>query len=71
MAASNKQSPFSVASERFATVLRTVSVENTQTARRDTRRPRFNADDHTLWARTFESQWRRFLCKTTNSTTFH
>lgn len=62
MAARNKPSPFSVASERFATVLRTVPVEHTKTVRRDARPAVFN---------TFESQWQRFLCDTTGSTSFH
>ena len=34
MAARNKPSPFGVASERFATFLRTVPIEITQTVRR-------------------------------------
>ena len=62
MAARHKPSPFSVASERFATFLRTVPVENTKTLRRDARPACFT---------TFESQWQRFLCKTTHSKTFH
>lgn len=64
MAARNKPSPFSVASERFATVLRTVPVENTQAVRR-------NAGRHPLWTSVPESQWHQFLCKATESPTFH
>jgi hypothetical protein len=71
MTARNKPSTFSGASERFATFLRTVPVENTETVRRDARRARFNADGHPLWTRTFESQWHRFLCKTTHPKIFH
>jgi len=62
MAARHKPSPFGVASERFATILRTAPVENTKTVQRDARRVCFTA---------FDSQWHRFLCKTDKSTTFH
>lgn len=64
MATRNKPRPFSVASERFATFLRTVPVEITPTVRRD-------AAHHSLWTIKPESQWQRFLCKTTSSKTFH
>ena len=68
MAARNKPSPFQRG-------LRAVRHNPSHRARRESsRRDRdraFNADDHPLWTRTFESQWHRFLCKTTNSTTFH
>jgi len=60
MAARNKPSPFSVASERFARFLRTEPVENTKTVRRDARHACFT---------TFDSQWQRFLCKTTVAAT--
>ena len=62
MAARHKPSPFNVASERFATVLRTVPVENTKTVRRGARHVCFT---------TFESQWHRFLCNSTHPKTFH
>ena len=62
MAARNKPSPFNVDSQRFTTLLRTVSVEPTRKDRRSTARACFN---------TFESQWHRFLCKTSDSTSLH
>lgn len=60
MATRSKPNPFSVASERFATILRTAPAENTKTARRDAR--------HTCFT-TFDSQWHRFLGKTTVAVT--
>ena len=62
MAARNKPSRFSVASERFATVLRTAPVENTGPGQHDPIPACFT---------TFESQWHRFLCKTTHPKILH
>lgn len=64
MATRSKPSPFSVASERFATVLRAVPIEIAQSARR-------NPDHRPLWTRTSETHWHRFLSKTTQPAIFY
>ena len=59
------------ASERFATLLRTVPVETTKTRERDIRDVLFSGDERPLWTTTLESQWHRYLCKPIDPSTIH
>ena len=47
------------ASERFATTLRTASVETMKTSPRESRSTRFIGGEHLLWTAEFESDWHR------------
>ena len=58
------------ASERFATLLRTATVETTKTRERDIRDVLFS-DERPLWTTTCESQWHRYLCKSIGPSTIH
>ena len=59
------------ASERFARVLRTATVETTQTSQPDIRHVLFSDDARPLWTTTLESQWHRYLCKSFHSSVLH
>jgi hypothetical protein len=61
----------SAAAERFARVLRTATVETTQTKQPDIRHVLFSDDERRLWTTTRESQWHRYLCKTIYSSAIH
>ena len=52
-------------SERFATTLRTASVE---TGPRESRSARFIGGEHLLWTAPFESEWHRHIVRTNPST---
>jgi len=59
------------ASERFARVLRTASVETTKTGQRNIRHVPFSDDERLLWTTTLESQWHRYLRKPIHPSTIH
>ena len=64
---SSQENELAAASERFATTLRTASVE---TGPRDSGSARFKGGEHLLWTTTFESEWHRTIGRT-NSSTIH
>jgi hypothetical protein len=59
------------ASDRFATTLRTASVETMKTAPRESRSGRFIGGEQLLWTATFESDWHRYVRKSINPSTTH
>ena len=58
------------AAERFARVLRTAPVETTNVGQADIRHVLFS-DARLLWTTTLESQWHRYLCKTSHPSAIH
>ena len=61
-----QENELAAASERFATTLRTASVES---APRESRYARFiGGSEHLLWSTTFESEWRRHIARANPST---
>jgi hypothetical protein len=61
VAAVDPEHALAAASERFATVLRTVSVETARTGPREARRVRVNGGARQLWAAMYESDWRQYI----------
>jgi len=59
------------ASERFARVLRTATVETTKTGQHDIQHVLFSDDARRLWTTTLESQWHRYLCKPSHPSAIH
>ena len=59
------------ASERFATTLRTASVQTMKTGPRESRSAPFIGGEHLLWTATFESDWHRYIRKSINPSTTH
>ena len=60
-----QENELAAASERFATALRTATVE---TGPRESRPARFLGGEHLLWTTTFESEWHRHIGRTNPST---
>ena len=60
-----QENELAAASERFATTLRTASVE---TCPRESMSARFVGGEHLLWTTTFESEWHRQIGRTNPST---
>ena len=60
-----QENELAAASERFATTLRTASVE---TGPRESRSARFRGGEHLLWTTPFESEWHRHIGRTNPST---
>ena len=57
--------------ERFAAVVRTAPVEATKTGVPDIRRVLCAGDKRPLWASTYESRWRRYICRPVDPSTIH
>jgi hypothetical protein len=59
------------AAERFARVLRTAPVETTHAGQADIRHVLFSDDARLLWTTTLESQWQRYICKSSHPSAIH
>lgn len=66
-----QENELAAASERFATTLRTASVETMKTGPRESRSARFIGGEHLLWTAAFESDWHRYIRKSINPSTTH
>ena len=66
-----QENELAAASERFATTLRTASVETMKTGQRESRSARFIGGEHLLWTAAFESDWHRYIRKSINPSTTH
>ena len=66
-----QENELAAASERFATTLRTASVETLRTGPRESRSARFIGGEHLLWTAAFESDWHRYIRKSIKPSTIH
>ena len=66
-----QENELAAASERFATTLRTASVETMKTGPRESRSARLIGGEHLLWTAAFESDWHRYIRKSINPSTTH
>ena len=66
-----QENELAAASERFATTLRTASVETMKTDPGELRSARFIGGEHLLWTAAFKSEWHRYIRKSINPSTTH